>query len=81
METNSFYQIGRDHKVCEDYAICGMEPFPYTILSDGCSTGKHTDVGSRILVSMTKKNIALFNPDNYIDFLRTVIFQAKLLLK
>ena len=81
METNAFYQIGRDHKVCEDYAICGMEPFPYTILSDGCSTGKHTDVGSRILVSMTKKNIALFNPDNYIDFIRTVIFQAKTIAK
>ncbi len=55
METNSFYQIGKEHKVCEDYASCGIEPFPYAILSDGCSTGKNTDIGSRILVSITKK--------------------------
>lgn len=55
MEINAYYQIGKDHKVCEDYALCGTEPFPYAILSDGCSSVNDSDIGSRILVSMAKK--------------------------
>lgn len=81
METNSFYQIGKDHKVCEDYSICGVQPFPFAILSDGCSTGKNTDVGSRILVSITKKNIELFTPENYREFIETIVFQSKAIAK
>jgi len=80
MEINSCFQIGKDHKICEDYAISGHDPFPYIIISDGCSSNLNTDIGSRILVSMTKKNIHLFNPEYYIDFVDNVIFQSKSLV-
>lgn len=45
---DGFLRIGK-HDICEDYILYGIDPFPYVILSDGCSTSKHTDIGSRIL--------------------------------
>lgn len=77
MEINSYYQIGKDHKVCEDYAISGTDPFPFVIVTDGCSSNQHTDIGSRIIASMTKKNLEYFHPESYMDFLKKVIFQSK----
>lgn len=79
METNAYFQIGKDHKVCEDYAICGTEPFPFAILSDGCSSVNHSDIGSRILVSMTKKNIHKFTPETYQEFINSIVFQSKVI--
>lgn len=81
MEINAYYQIGKDHKVCEDYALCGTEPFPYAILSDGCSSVNDSDVGSRILVSMAKKNIHNFTPKTYKEFVNSIVFQAKVIAK
>jgi len=81
MEINAYYQIGKDHKVCEDYALCGTEPFPYAILSDGCSSVNDSDVGSRILVSMAKKNIHNFTPNTYKEFVNSIVFQAKVITK
>jgi hypothetical protein len=81
METNAYYQIGRDHKVCEDYAVCGNEPFPYAILSDGCSSVNDSDIGARILVSMAKKNIEAFTPDTYKEFVNSIVFQSKVIAK
>ena len=56
--TDHYFHIGSDHltngKPCQDYAlsgICGSNA--YAIVSDGCSTGRHTDVGSRILTFAT----------------------------
>lgn len=40
-----------------------MEPFPYVILSDGCSGGKKTDIGSRILCQLAYNSL-LVNKDN-----------------
>lgn len=79
MEINAYYQIGKDHKVCEDYALCGTEPFPYTILSDGCSSVNDSDVGARILVSMAKKNIHTFTPNTYKEFVNSIVFQSKVI--
>lgn len=81
METNAYYQIGRDHKVCEDYAVCGTIPFPYAILSDGCSSVNDSDIGARILVSMAKKNIEAFTPDTYKEFVNSIVFQSKVISK
>lgn len=81
MEINAYYQIGKDHKVCEDYALCGTEPFPYAILSDGCSSVNDSDVGSRILISMAKKNIHTFTPKTYKEFVNSIVFQAKVIAK
>lgn len=41
---------GKLHKVCEDYIVWGTFPVPHIILSDGCSSSKNVDIGSRILV-------------------------------
>lgn len=50
---DSYFTIGGDHNVCEDYAIHGDDPFPYFVVSDGCSSSKNTDFGSRMLVMAT----------------------------
>lgn len=77
MEIDAFFQIGKDHKICEDYASKGSLPFEHVIIADGCSSNENTDIGSRILVSITKKNLEKFNPDNHIDFLNTILKESR----
>jgi hypothetical protein len=76
MDINTFSVIGKTHKICQDYSLSGLDPFPYLIISDGCSSGIDTDVGSRIIVSMAKKNIHLLK-FNYKKFVETTILQSK----
>lgn len=52
-----FIHIGNSHKICEDYAISGMNPFPHVIISDGCSSSRNTDVGARILCYLARQYI------------------------
>ena len=41
---------GKAHSICEDYArVIDMNECSYAIISDGCSSSKDSDVGSRIL--------------------------------
>ncbi len=48
--TDSYYEIGSTHIVCEDYAITGNgTTFDYAILSDGCSSSSRVDIGARLL--------------------------------
>lgn len=50
MNTDSHFLIGHSHYVCEDYALSGsIGDITYAIVSDGCSSTKDTDFGSRIL--------------------------------
>ena len=56
--TDSYFHIGEAHlgagKPCQDYATSGQcKEAVYAIVSDGCSTGGATDVGSRILALST----------------------------
>lgn len=56
--TDYYFQIGSAHysngKPCQDYSRSGSnELIACAIVSDGCSTGGHTDVGSRILTLST----------------------------
>lgn len=53
MNTGSAFYIGKTHKICEDYVSHGMDPEPYILLSDGCSSSPKTDWGSRILTKVT----------------------------
>lgn len=55
--TDIFLKIGDNHKVCEDYVLCGeaSEGRKFLIVSDGCSSSKNTDMGSRIIAHVTKK--------------------------
>jgi len=52
--TDHYFHIGGAHltsgKPCQDYAISDVyEDMAFAIISDGCSTGRNTDVGSRVL--------------------------------
>jgi hypothetical protein len=51
--TDHYFQIGSAHyqagKPCQDYALSGgNEKKVWAVVSDGCSTGRHTDIGSRL---------------------------------
>jgi len=66
MFTDTFIEIGSQHKVCEDYIISGNDPVPYVILSDGCSTSDNTEMGSRIL-SLLARQFLRYNADDLHD--------------
>lgn len=60
--TDHYFHIGSTHyssgKPCQDYALSGSnELVACAIISDGCSTGRHTDVGSRVLTLSTLQAI------------------------
>lgn len=58
LTTDSFFEQGVKHDVCEDYALHGPD---YAVVSDGCSNGGnpiHTDWGSRILCKVAEDEIA-----------------------
>lgn len=55
MNTDAYFEIGSSHRVCEDYALSGVyEDMAYAIVSDGCSSSKHSDVGSRLLAHIAQ---------------------------
>jgi len=62
--TDNFFRMGSTHKICEDYAISGYEPFPYAILSDGCSASDNVDVGARIMCYLAKKYLDRIDTDD-----------------
>lgn len=55
MGSDVFFEIGYSHDVCQDYVLNGKN---YIILSDGCTSAPHTDVGARIISQLTKKYIS-----------------------
>jgi len=60
MNTNSTFQIGKDHTVCEDYALSGeIAGMAYIIVSDGCSASSDVDFGARCLAMSAKRTLRL----------------------
>jgi hypothetical protein len=83
---DSIFSIGKDHKVCEDYVLIDKEKIPFIIVSDGCSSSDHTDIGSRI-IAINAKNFVLehyktiLNDKNYlIDIFRKAFVHSQSLL-
>jgi hypothetical protein len=81
---DSLFLIGDSHKVCQDYALSGEGPegVYYTIVSDGCSSSKNSDLGARILALMAKKHIhylygELTSERKYHNFGNIVIASAR----
>jgi serine/threonine protein phosphatase PrpC len=69
MLLDSYFAIGKTHKLCEDYVTLGYKPIPYIIVADGCSSSQNTDVGARILAwAMAKAITSLYNRVNVIPF-------------
>ena len=63
MNANSTFSIGKDHIVCEDYALAYTGPsITYAIVSDGCSASPEVDFGARCLAMSAKRELRL-NPD------------------
>jgi hypothetical protein len=61
MNTDSYFEIGYSHIVCEDYALSGTESdIAYAIISDGCSSSDHSDIGARLLSHIAKDTILYF---------------------
>lgn len=60
--TDCYFEIGSTHNVCEDYAVAGEDR---AFLSDGCSTGKYTDVGARLIchTALSMRDEFLSNPE------------------
>lgn len=60
MNTNSAYSIGKDHTVCEDYALSSQfGGFAYAIVCDGCSASPDVDFGARVMAMSAKRNFRL----------------------
>jgi hypothetical protein len=68
--TDVFLEIGSQHRECEDYIISGYEPFPYIILSDGCSSSNNTEMGARILCHLAKQYMK-YHQDEYLNYKNT----------
>lgn len=72
---DNIYLIGADHKVCEDYAWSGLihGKYPCIIISDGCSSSPHTDIGARIMVrgmiaTLNEIGMAINNRDDQLFY-------------
>lgn len=55
---DDYFHIGQMHlgsgKPCQDYSFSGVQGSnAFAVVSDGCSTGRHTDVGARIVALST----------------------------
>lgn len=65
IQLDTFRRIGASHTICEDYILSGDDPFKYIILSDGCSSAKNTEMGSRILCYIARQFL-LYRSSEYI---------------
>ena len=52
MNSDWYIDRGYSHKICEDYATVGDG---FVIISDGCSSSEHTDIGARLLCMSAKE--------------------------
>lgn len=67
MNSNATFQIGKDHIICEDYALASASPnITYAIVSDGCSASPEVDFGARCLAMSAKREIRL--NASFLDF-------------
>jgi len=56
------YTIGKSHTTCDDFSYYkDYGSFQVGIVCDGCSSSKHTDIGSRLLVSEVLNNLSARN--------------------
>jgi hypothetical protein len=66
MNTNSTYYIGKDHIVCEDYALSWVNAQfgnALAVVCDGCSASPDVDFGARILAKAAEDTALRYNQD------------------
>jgi hypothetical protein len=80
MNTDNFFITGTTHRICQDYAMSNERKAgqivgqPFVVVSDGCSTAIHTDIGARLLTIAARPHI--FKPFDTNAFLYGVITGA-----
>lgn len=80
MSADHFFTIGKTHPVCEDYADSGQsldDGSPYAIVSDGCSTGKDTDFGARLMVRAASRLLINEGADSFRTDFDQCVWQAE----
>jgi hypothetical protein len=68
MNSDSDYQIGKDHVVCEDYALSGVGEggeSAFAIVCDGCSASNDVDFGARALALSAREVLIKNKNDDY----------------
>ena len=78
MNANHHFEIGKDHIVCQDYALSGVGvdgTTAYVIISDGCSASPQVDVGARILALSAKETLASCGGSSYYELFGLNIIQ------
>lgn len=72
MNSDSYFEIGT-HSICQDYVLHHNSPdICYVILSDGCSSVEHSEIGAQILCHVAKYFIDLYHRTNIFDQCATV---------
>ncbi len=80
------YVTGKSrHRLCEDYAVSGLSPVPYLILSDGCSSSPGSHLGAMLLTraaaGQIRKRFTEGKASAYADFGRSVAYRAALMAR
>ncbi len=80
-----YFTIGKMHsrkgQPCEDYAWTQQEKEKnWIIVSDGCSGGEDTDIGSRIII-MSLNKILKEKDENYLKWAKKIPLEQKTILK
>lgn len=66
MNADHDFQIGKDHVVCEDYALSGVfGNLAYAVVCDGCSASPDVDFGARLLAVSARQ---LLLSDGFISY-------------
>lgn len=63
-----------------DYALSGLNPFPFVIVADGCSSTKYSEVGALILAHAARNVLGRYSKqviDSYEAFGKAVLSQAE----
>jgi hypothetical protein len=61
MNSDSYFEIGSTHLICQDYALHGQfEDMAYAIVSDGCSEAPHSEIGAQIMCHVAQYYVNLF---------------------
>lgn len=88
LTTDHIFHIGGQHlrngKPCEDYALSGaLDGAAYAIVSDGCSSGDKTDIGSRIVALAARQAITrVWSKDRSLEVEADIgIFQGQQILE
>jgi hypothetical protein len=73
MFTDSFFQQGGTHAVCQDYSAHGDD---YAIISDGCSSAPDSDFGARLIIKAAERELSIYRSGFTDTFVKGVIFEA-----